>query len=207
MKVSVSFIKSIYDINRTIQKIEETNADFIHVDLMDGKFVENKTLSIDEVKTHLKDSKKLLDVHLMVEDPLNWVEALKNLNVKFFTFHLESVDNPKALIDIIHNYGIKCGITLKPKTNIDELIPYLDLVDQILVMSVEPGEGGQEFLMDTIEKLKMLNNLKQDFIINVDGGINDQTIHLVKPYADMVVSGSYICMKEDFQAQINTLKS
>lgn len=206
MKVSVSFIKSIYDIKKTIQKIINTDADYIHVDLMDGLFVKNKTFTIEELTTLLLNNPKKLDIHLMVEDPYKYIEGLKHLNVEYFTFHIETVEDPLKIINIIHQANIKCGITLKPNTPLNSIEPYLDLVDQVLIMSVEPGQGGQEFLTNTINILKQINQNKRNFIINIDGGINDKTVELVRPYVDMVVSGSFICMSEDYQRKINILK-
>ncbi len=210
MQISVSYLSSLYDKEKTIELINKTDAQYIHVDLMDGGFVSHKNFTINEVLDNLKDNKKPIDIHLMVFDPIIYIEKLATLKPEYITFHLEATKDIIKTIELIKNLGIKAGIALNPETNIMELMPYISFIDLVLVMSVAPGEGGQKFLEGTKEKLKDLiairksNNLK--FKIEVDGGINKDTIPFIKD-ADIAVSGSYICKNADYQLMIDNLKS
>ena len=123
---------------------------------------------------------------------------------EFITFHLEATDKVNEMIDMIHSYGIKCGISIKPNTSVKELFPYLDKIELVLIMSVEPGKGGQKFMPIAIDKINELRKLNKNIIISVDGGINDETVGLVN--TDMVVSGSYVCMSDNFEKNIEILK-
>ena len=188
---------------------------------MDGKFVKNKTMPFREMKHIYKYTSKRLDVHLMVKDPekyiLNYallnpesyIKRYAELNTEYITFHLEvNVDIEKNL-KLIKSCGIKCGLAINPDTEVKELIPYLPLLDIILVMSVEPGLGGQQFIASTVDKIKELRVLlleyKSDIKISVDGGVNNET----KKYCqecDILVAGSYIINSDDFQKQIDSLR-
>lgn len=205
LKVSVSFIKNKYNNeSKTIYDINYTSADYIHVDIMDGKFVDNKNYDINDIIKFLDGNTKPLDVHLMCYDLEKYIVEYADLLPEFITFHLEATDKVNELIDMIHSYGIKCGISIKPETSIDKLIPYLDKIELVLVMSVEPGKGGQKFMPIAIDKINELKKLNKNIIISVDGGINDETVRLVN--SDMVVSGSYVCMSDSFEGNIEKLK-
>lgn len=205
MKVSVSFIKNKYNNEfETIYDINYTSADYIHVDIMDGKFVDNKNYDINDVVKFLDGNTKPLDVHLMCYDLEKYIVEYADLLPEFITFHLEATDKVNELIDMIHSYGIKCGISIKPDTSVSELSPYLDKIELVLVMSVEPGKGGQKFMPIAIDKITELRKLNKNVIISVDGGINDETVKLVN--SDMVVSGSYVCMSDSFEEAIEKLK-
>lgn len=209
MKVSVSILSSSIKPQDIVKKLDNTKADFIHVDIMDGKFVENKTWTISEVKKIVSYSKLPLDVHLMVENPSKYIEDYALLNTSYITFHYEAVKDIDKMINEIKNYGLKVGIAINPETDEKVLYPYLTKVDQILVMSVHPGKSGQSFIDNTPNKIE---NLKQEIInqnaktiISVDGGINDETGKIcVDKGVDMLVSASYI--HKDIVNNINTLK-
>ena len=209
MKVSVSILSSSIKPQDIVKKLDNTKADYIHVDIMDGKFVENKTWTISEVKKIVSYSKLPLDVHLMVENPSKYIEDYALLNTSYITFHYEAVKDIDKMINEIKNYGLKVGIAINPETDEKVLYPYLTKVDQILVMSVHPGKSGQSFIDNTPNKIE---NLKQEIInqnaktiISVDGGINDETGKLcVEKGVDMLVSASYI--HKDIVNNINTLK-
>ena len=208
MKISVSFLKSNYDKLETIKKINNTDCDYIHVDVMDNIFVNNYT---EDLIPYLNSCKKPLDVHLMVQDPLEYILDYKNLKPEYLTIHLEIDKDISFLLNKIKSLGIKAGIALNPQTPIDKLKPYLKDIDLVLIMSVQPGLGGQKFMPSCLEKIKSLVELKEKnnykYLINVDGGINDITVKDVKTaQVDMCVSGSFICQAEDFQKQINLLK-
>ena len=206
MKVAISFLKSKNNIDETLTEIYDTDAEYIHVDIMDGNFVSNKT---DDYINVLKEAKKPLDVHLMVDNPIPYIINYKNLNPDYITIHSEINYNIKDIIDLIHSYGIKAGISIKPNTNVSSIEKYLNNIDNVLIMSVEPGQGGQKFMDSSIEKIKQLYNIRKEnnykYIISIDGGINDKTINKVNG-VDMVISGSFICMSENYQNQINKLR-
>lgn len=210
MKISVSYLSSKKSMRETIRLIEETTADYIHVDLMDGGFVPKKNFTIEEVEELLEKHTKPLDIHLMVFDPIIYVLSLAKLNPEFITFHLEATKDIVKTIEAIKMQGIKAGITIRPDTDLYELMPYLSLVDLVLIMSVEPGEGGQEFMMSAVDRLQALMEIRKNnglsFLIEIDGGINKDTIKFVKD-VDIAVSGSFICNSFNYQERINELLS
>lgn len=211
MKISVSYLSSIFDKESTIHLIDNSNADFIHVDLMDGKFVPKNNFFIDEVIQDLKNTTKPLDIHLMVDKPDAYIQEFSILKPQFITFHLESDTDIKKTIELIKSFDIKVGISIKPNTNISNIEPYLNDLDLILVMTVEPGAGGQRFLFDMLEKIEELNDLRYNkgykYLISVDGGINEYTaLKSKKSGADILVSGSFVCHHENFNERINRLK-
>ena len=208
MKVSVSFLKTNDNLTQTIKKIEQTDCDYIHVDVEDGIFVPNKT---GVIQSNLHNSLKKLDVHLMCAHPSNFIDIYKDLNTEYITIQAEIKEDLNLLINKIKFYNIKVGIALNPDTSIKEIEPYLNLIDQVLVLSVHPGKGGQEFIKDVIPKIeeliKLRNKNNYHYIINVDGGINDKTINYLKDkQVDMVVSGSFVCLAQNYQQQINKLR-
>lgn len=209
MKVSASFLTS-KDKARDLKKLNLTDVDYIHVDYMDGKFVRNKSLPFRQLKKIYKYTSKRLDVHLMAEKPEKLIRKFANLNTEFITVHLEINRNLEKVLYLIKAYGIKAGLSIKPNTNIDELLPYLDIIDLIIVMGVEPGRGGQPFIKETKEKLesikKMLKeNNKENILISVDGGITEETKEYVDS-ADILVSGNYITSSNNFQDKITKLR-
>lgn len=208
MKVAVSYLKSD-DYKTCIKKIGSTSADYIHADLCDGKFVENKNFTIGKVVELFSHSSKTLDVHLMVQNPLKYVDKLASLNVETITFHLDATSQVEKTIDYILSLGIKVGIALSPKDDVSILNHYLDKIDQVIILSVIPGKGGQAFMPEVLSKIDHLNEIKgiYHFTIEVDGGINDQTIEYLKGKdIDSVVSGSFITDSDDFEERINLLK-
>lgn len=208
MIVSTSILSVKDNIKEAVDKLNKTNTDYIHLDIMDGMFVDNTTWHIDDLIPYLEDNNKPLDVHLMVNDVINYVNEFSFINPSYITFHYEAVDDVDEMIDYIKKLGIKVGLSIKPQTKVEEILPYLPKLDLVLVMSVNPGLGGQEFILSTVEKINALKDYKVNnnlnYIINVDGGINKDTVKLVSN-ADMVVSGSYIT-KNDYQESINNLR-
>lgn len=209
MEVAVSFLKSKYDNKKTIDEINETDCEYLHVDVMDGNFVEKKNFNFDEFKKWSINNKKELDVHLMVDNPFKYVLEYKELKPKYITIHSEINKNLDDLIDLIHSYNIKAGISIKPKTSIESIEHILSKIDNILIMSVEPGKGGQKFNSSVIYKIDILRKIRNEknynYVISIDGGINNKTIYKVKD-VDFVISGSYICESENYQESINNLR-
>ena len=203
MKISASFLSIKDNLKENIDLLTKCDIDYLHLDIMDGIFVKNKTWDISEIK-NLINYNKPLDVHLMVSDVYKYVDEYKDLNPEFITFHYEVDLDIMDIINYIKKYNIKVGLSIKPNTKVDEIIPYLPYLDLILVMSVEPGEGGQKFIIDSVNKIKKLKELKGDYLIEVDGGINDQTINLVKD-VDIAVIGSYIT-SGNYEEKIKSIK-
>ena len=206
MMISTSILSIKDNIKDNVLKLNNTNITYIHLDIMDGLFVPNKTWEYNELKDILSDNTKPLDVHLMVSDVIKYIDEYCNLNPEYITFHLEAVNNVKEVIDYIHSKNIKVGISIKPNTNIDNLIPYLNDIDMVLLMSVEPGMGGQSFIDSSYERLNKLNELKNkyNFLIEIDGGINENNITNLNG-VDIAVVGSYITSNENYQEQIDKL--
>ena len=196
MLVSGSFLSNEISPSVAIKSLDKIGIDYLHVDVMDGKFVSQKGLTIKEVIDLSKYTTKKLDIHLMVKNPIKYIEEFSLLNIEYITFHYEAVKNHIEIINLIKNYGIKVGIAIKPSTSVNDIGSLLELVDLVLVMSVEPGKSGQKFIESVVYKMDVLKRLKYEknykYIINVDGGINEETFEKVKPYVDMVVSASYL---------------
>lgn len=205
--LSVSIL-GIEDKNE-IEKLDQLDFDFIHVDVMDNKFVPNSTRSYPEVEKTLKDVHHPFDIHLMVYDLIAYIDQYKNLNPKYITFHIEATKNPVLIIEHIKKNNIKVGISIKPDTDIKKIKPYLSIIDLVLIMSVEPGYGGQEFI-DITDKIEELKSLKKEYhyhyLIEVDGGITNRTSKLVSD-VDIVVVGSYITTSKNYKTAIDRIKS
>ena len=209
MKVSASFFSS-KNIPKDLEKLNDTDVDYIHVDIMDGKFVPNKTMPFREMRHIYEYTSKRLDVHLMVEEPSKYIPLYAELNTEYITFHVEVEEDIIKDLELIKSYSIKCGLAIKPDTKVSKLIPYLPLLDMILVMSVEPGRGGQEFIEGSDDKIFEIRELINSYnlnniVINVDGGINDKTCIKCRD-ADMVVAGSYIVKSDNYQEKITSLR-
>ena len=192
-EISVSFLKE-GNYKEYIRQINETDADYIHFDVMDGKFVQTKNLPLKDLTSLLKISTKKNDVHLMVENPNKYIETLSLYNIEYITIHIE-INNFEKYLDKIINYGIKAGIAISPETNIEKVYPYLTKAKEVLIMGVHPGKSGQEFLDVAEEKIielkKYLNDNNINVKIAIDGGVNDQVLDKIKE-ADIIVSASYI---------------
>ena len=207
MKVAVSILSEKDNYKESIEKINKTDADYLHLDVMDGSFTESISFNIDESKEICSLSNKKLDVHIMSTNLDAIIDEYIILKPNNITFHIENKVIDKYIKKIKDN-GIKVGLAINPDTNIDIILPYLDKIDTILVMSVVPGKGGQKFMKEIIPKLEKLRELQKDYSyeIEIDGGINDDTIFLVKDYVDIIVSGSYITNSINYQDSINNLR-
>lgn len=210
MKVSVSIL-GLDDRKKAISLLNNTNCDYIHIDVMDGSFVPNKQFTTEEINNLGIISKKKFDVHLMVDNPREYIENLDISNIEYIIVHSEIAKDINELLVLIKSYNVKCGLSIKPNTDISILTPYLNKLDLILVMSVEPGFSGQEFIsnsLDKVSKLKqIIKNNNLDIVMAIDGGINGSNASLVKKSGiDMVVSGSYVTNSLDYQDKINDLR-
>lgn len=212
--VSPSILSADFaNLEKDIKKVESCGADWIHVDVMDGHFVPNITIGIPVVKALKKVTDLPLDVHLMIENPEKYIEDFAKAGADILTFHYEAVheqdkDKILSIISSIKSYGIKAGLSIKPKTKPEEILETLPYLDLVLVMTVEPGFGGQKFMEDCAEKIKILKkHSNSNLIIQVDGGINAQTAKLcTNNGASSLVAGNYIYKSDDIQKAIQSLK-
>ncbi len=193
-----------------IERAEKAGCKYIHFDVMDGIFVPNISYGIPVLRSVSKRTKSVLDVHLMITDPIRYIKAFADNGADIITFHLEACGDPMRVIDEIHSCGKKAGISIKPGTPASEFEKYLEYADMLLVMTVEPGFGGQGFNYDMLEKIstakEMLSRKGLDIPIEVDGGINEMTAALVKKAgAEILVAGSYLFNAPDMDAAVRKI--
>lgn len=196
------------NLERDIKRVEEAGADWLHIDVMDGHFVPNITIGVPVVKSIKKVASIPLDVHLMIENPEKFIEAFKNAGADIITFHYEAVDDVMAVIDLIKSFNVKAGLSIKPNTPPGEIFKFLQYLDLVLVMTVEPGFGGQEFMHDCAQKItEIRQESPENLIIQVDGGINNITGHICTSMgANSLVAGNYIYGSENIEQAIQSLK-
>ena len=212
MIVSPSILAADFNnMDQEMKKINDSNCEFVHLDVMDGIFVPNTTFDEKLVKDLRNKTTKVFDVHLMIENPQLVLDKYYEAGADYVTFHLEACPN---CLDIIKKYKAqnkKIGLSIKPNTKVEELNQYLEYLDLILVMSVEPGFGGQKFMDSSLSKIKYLKDMKEknnyQYIIEVDGGINKDTAMLVKEVGcEAVVAGTYLFKNENFVKAVKGLK-
>ena len=200
------------DMGRQIRILEENGAEYLHIDVMDGIFVPNISIGVPVVKSIRKFTELVLDVHLMITQPQRYIEAFAAAGADIINIHYEACDEIDSTLEKIKTLGKKNALTIKPKTNWKDIIPYLNKVDMVLVMSVEPGFGGQSFIEETLENVRGLYSYKKEnglnYDIEIDGGINAE--NLKKPLeagANVIVAGSAILGKRDIGQQVRYFKS
>ncbi|XP_039271575.1 ribulose-phosphate 3-epimerase-like [Styela clava] len=213
VRIGPSILNS--DLSKLAEECErmiECGADYLHLDVMDGHFVPNLTFGhpvVQSIRDNLGD-RPFFDVHMMVSKPEQWVKPMADAKVNLFTFHLESTDKPQDLIKQIRDHGMKAGCGIKPGTPVSLLteLLYTQMCDCALVMTVEPGFGGQKFMKDMMPKVKALRDQFPDLDIEVDGGVSPDTIqYCAEAGANMIVSGSAIMRSSDPKGVINELRS
>ena len=210
--VSPSILSADFaNLERDIKSAEKYGADWIHVDVMDGHFVPNITIGVPVVKSIKRITALPLDVHLMIEKPDFYAQAFIDAGADILTFHYEALDSGERiqqLINKIKSNGVKAGISIKPKTKPEVLLPFLNSVDMVLIMTVEPGFGGQKFMSECAEKIKFIkDNSPKNLIIQVDGGIDNNTAKICTSLgANSLVAGSYIYKSNNIQNAIASLK-
>lgn len=210
VKISVSFLSMRENLLENVLKFNDTDIDYVHLDIMDNIFVPYSSYSYDEIKTIVGNTNKPLDVHLMVRDLDRYINDYNMYNTEYITVHYEAMLDTN-IISKIKSYGIKCGVSIKPNTEVEQIFDLLDKIDLVLVMSVEPGKGGQEFMSSSLEKIKKLKNeiekRKLNVNISVDGGINNANIgYCINDGVDIIVLGSYLSKVDNVKEEILRIK-
>lgn len=205
--ISASILNSdLSDLRGTAEKVHESGSQWLHFDVMDGEFVENITFGSSVLAAVRANTRLFLDVHLMVAHPMRQVKLFADAGADNITFHVESDCDPKAVIDEIHRLGLKAGISVKPKTPVSQIAPFMAEADMVLIMTVEPGYGGQGFIHETLEKIREVRKMYPDKHIEVDGGINADTAKLVREAgANVLVAGTYLFRADDMRAAAESL--
>lgn len=213
IKISPSVLAADFTrLGEQIKKAEDGGADYLHLDVMDGVFVPNISFGIPVIKSLRKNSKLFFDVHLMIIDPIRYIKAFSDAGADLITFHYESCKNIRETIQAIKDEGKKVGVSVKPGTSAGVLKPYINDIDLILVMTVEPGFGGQKFMESAMENVRIAKKLSdesnREIEIEVDGGINAATaVTCVKNGANVLVAGSSVFGKEDIASAINAVRT
>ena len=183
--VSPSILSADFaNLERDIKKVETAGADWLHIDVMDGHFVPNITIGVPVVKSIKQIASNPLDVHLMIENPEKYIKPFAEAGADIITFHYEAAkDKVSEIIKLIKSYKVKAGLSIKPKTSPDEILDYLHELDMVLIMTVEPGFGGQKFMPDCAQKIPVIKkHAPENLIIQVDGGINSETAKVCTQY-------------------------
>ncbi len=191
-------------LGQQLEQIEKGGAQYIHLDVMDGMFVPNISFGIPVIQSIRKCSNLVFDVHLMIMEPERYVEAFYKAGADIINFHVEATKSPGDVLAKIKSFGVKTGITIKPNTPVSEIVPYLEQVDMVLVMTVEPGFGGQKFMAEKMEKVTELVKIREQknlsFDIEIDGGVNMNNIkEILSTGVNVIVAGSAIFGAEDVE--------
>lgn len=213
IKVSPSLLScNFLKLGEEIERVHNSGCDYIHFDVMDGMFVNNISFGLPLLDATKKIAQIPLDVHLMISEPIRYVKAFAESGADIITFHAEACSDVDATIAAIKQTGARVGISIKPNTPVDLIIQYVEKVDMVLVMTVEPGFGGQSFISETLDKVRLLRKLSDELSleldIEVDGGINAQTVGAaVSAGANVIVSGTYLFKSQDIAEEVRKIKA
>ncbi|AWN20107.1 ribulose-phosphate 3-epimerase [Streptococcus sobrinus] len=211
-KIAPSILAADYaNFAQELKRIDETSADYVHIDIMDGQFVPNISFGADVVASLRKHSKLVFDCHLMVVEPERYVDAFAQAGADIMTIHVEATKHIHGALQKIKKAGLKAGVVINPGTPVSALEPVLSLVDQVLIMTVNPGFGGQAFIPEMLDKVKQVATWREEggyaFDIEVDGGVDDKTIKACQEAgANVFVAGSYLFKASDLTSQVQTLR-
>lgn len=210
--VSASILSADFlNLKNEIKRVEESGADMLHFDVMDGIFVNNISFGFPVLESVKKCSDLCLDVHLMIAEPLKYAARFADAGADIITFHIESNDDPEAVIAEIRKNGVKTGLSVKPNTPFENTIPYLDKIDMLLIMTVEPGFGGQSYITEMNEKIRLakkyIDENKLNTVIQVDGGINEITsVQASEAGANVLVAGNYIFRASSMKEAVENIR-
>ncbi len=209
VKLSPSILSADFGIlKEQLEVLEKSGVEYLHIDIMDGSFVPNISMGIPVIKSIRKYTNMIFDIHLMIVNPEKYIKEFKDAGCDIINVHAEACENLSETIDKINNLGVKSGVTIKPKTPVSEIVDILDKVNLVLVMTVEPGFGGQKLMEEQLEKVKELVKIREKngykFDIEIDGGVNINNLeHIKSSGVDIVVAGSAVFESEDIKKTIN----
>lgn len=211
IKLSPSILSADFaNLGADVKRIDEAGCDWIHIDVMDGIFVPNITFGMPVIKSIRGYTDKFFDVHLMIEEPVRYIKEFKSAGAELLTVHVEACKNVKETIDAIHAEGMKVGLACNPETDVQEVLSYIEDVEMILIMTVHPGFGGQSYIDDCTEKVRVVRKVAEEkalnLMIQVDGGITLDNVHVpIEAGADVIVAGSAV-YKGDVEANVKGFK-